>query len=213
MYQQSIKGYPLHTHYTTRTNALSVTVSRGSQRRQVPAHARVVAAGCHALTTAPPPSAQRALERRQDLEADRRAGQLLPVDLQGDPAAALGWPLRAENCRHAPPSAGTSAAAPVVAALVTLLNDARIAAGKSSLGLLNPLLYSIADGDQQAVFNDITDGHNPGCGSPGFWAGVGWDPVTGVGMCAALRLVPFSPWRRPDTLEAAREQVLPTLAA
>ena len=53
-----------YTHYTTRTNALSVTVSRGSQRRQVPAHARVVAAGCHALTMAPPPSAQRALERR-----------------------------------------------------------------------------------------------------------------------------------------------------
>jgi hypothetical protein len=99
---------------------------------------------------------------------------------------AVWWPFRPEGCRHAPPSAGTSAAAPVVAALVTLLNDARIAAGKSSLGLLNPLLYSIADGDQQAAFNDIKDGHNPGCGLPGFWAGVGWDPVTGVGVYASM---------------------------
>jgi tripeptidyl-peptidase-1 len=33
---------------------------------------------------------------------------------------------------------GTSASAPVVASMITLINDARIAAGKNSVGFLNP---------------------------------------------------------------------------
>ena len=32
-----------------------------------------------------------------------------------------------------------------------------------------------------SVFNDITVGNNPGCGTPGFNATKGWDPITGVG--------------------------------
>jgi tripeptidyl-peptidase-1 len=31
------------------------------------------------------------------------------------------------------------------------------------------------------VFNDITQGSNPGCGTQGFSAAKGWDPVTGLG--------------------------------
>lgn len=31
------------------------------------------------------------------------------------------------------------------------------------------------------VFNDITSGNNPGCGTNGFTATQGWDPVTGLG--------------------------------
>jgi tripeptidyl-peptidase-1 len=45
------------------------------------------------------------------------------------------------------------------------------------LGFLNPWLYS-----QGFVgLNDITSGSNPGCDTDGFTAGVGWDPVTGLG--------------------------------
>jgi len=59
---------------------------------------------------------------------------------------------------------GTSAAAPVFAGLVALLNDARLAAGTFSLGFLNPLLYALkGDG-----FHDIVAGNAPGCGTPGF---------------------------------------------
>ena len=35
---------------------------------------------------------------------------------------------------------GTSASAPVVASMITLINDARIAAGKNSVGFLNPIV-------------------------------------------------------------------------
>jgi tripeptidyl-peptidase I len=31
------------------------------------------------------------------------------------------------------------------------------------------------------VLNDITNGTNPGCGTKGFSAVEGWDPVTGLG--------------------------------
>ncbi|RPD69218.1 family S53 protease-like protein [Lentinus tigrinus ALCF2SS1-7] len=73
---------------------------------------------------------------------------------------------------------GTSASTPVIASVVALLNDARLNAGLPSLGFINPLLYS-----QQgaAALNDVTSGSNPGCGTQGFPAVQGWDPVTGLG--------------------------------
>ncbi|KAH8830289.1 subtilisin-like protein [Flagelloscypha sp. PMI_526] len=52
---------------------------------------------------------------------------------------------------------GTSASSPAVAAIIALLND-----------------------DGQG-FNDVTEGHNSGCGTTGFNVTAGWDPVTGFG--------------------------------
>ncbi|KAH9059750.1 tripeptidyl peptidase A [Lactarius vividus] len=72
---------------------------------------------------------------------------------------------------------GTSASAPSFAAFVALLNDVRISAGKPALGFLNPLIYAL----NGVGFNDIKAGNAPGCGTPGFNATVGWDPVTGFG--------------------------------
>jgi tripeptidyl-peptidase-1 len=59
---------------------------------------------------------------------------------------------------------GTSASAPTFAAIVALLNDASLAAGKPPLGFLNPMLYSIG----AAGMNDVTVGNAPGCGTRGF---------------------------------------------
>lgn len=74
--------------------------------------------------------------------------------------------------------AGTSCSSPIFASVVALLNDRLIAAGRSPLGFLNPLLYSAAGA---ATLNDVTSGSNPGCGTSGFPARAGWDPVTGLG--------------------------------
>ncbi|KAF7432698.1 hypothetical protein PC9H_004640 [Pleurotus ostreatus] len=79
---------------------------------------------------------------------------------------------------------GTSAAAPVFAAVISLINDARLAQGKSVLGFLNPALYKSAI----PGLNDITEGNNPGCGTNGFSATDGWDPVTGLGTPDFLKL-------------------------
>ncbi|KAK0461798.1 peptidase S8/S53 domain-containing protein [Desarmillaria tabescens] len=73
---------------------------------------------------------------------------------------------------------GTSASSPTAAAIFALLNDARLAKGLPTLGFVNPLLYK---DEISATFNDITEGNNPGCGTPGFNATKGWDPITGFG--------------------------------
>ncbi|KAH9169573.1 subtilisin-like protein [Lactarius sanguifluus] len=74
---------------------------------------------------------------------------------------------------------GTSCSAPTVAGMISLLNDYLISEGKSPLGFLNPWLYTKEEG--MSGFNDIISGSNPGCGTDGFTAIAGWDPVTGLG--------------------------------
>ncbi|RDW62407.1 hypothetical protein BP6252_11840 [Coleophoma cylindrospora] len=79
---------------------------------------------------------------------------------------------------------GTSLSAPVWGAVLTLVNEERIAAGKGSVGFVHPVLYQHPE-----VFNDITSGSNPGCNSTGFPAAKGWDPVTGLGSPNFPRLM------------------------
>ena len=71
---------------------------------------------------------------------------------------------------------GTSASAPIFASVINLINEQRLAAGKSVVGFLNPTLYQNPE-----AFTDITTGNNAGCGTDGFSAVKGWDPVTGLG--------------------------------
>jgi tripeptidyl-peptidase-1 len=54
---------------------------------------------------------------------------------------------------------GTSASSPAFAAILALINDRLIAAGKPTLGFLNPFLYSPT---ASKAFTDITIGHNGG---------------------------------------------------
>ncbi|CCL99284.1 uncharacterized protein FIBRA_01300 [Fibroporia radiculosa] len=75
---------------------------------------------------------------------------------------------------------GTSAATPTFSGFVSLLNDARLAKKLPPLGFLNPLIYA-AGAFAPKAFNDIVGGSNPGCGTEGFNATIGWDPVTGFG--------------------------------
>ncbi|SMR42873.1 unnamed protein product [Zymoseptoria tritici ST99CH_1E4] len=74
---------------------------------------------------------------------------------------------------------GTSVASPISAGVLTLVNDALIAAGKPPLGFLNPMLYS----KKGAGFTDITSGTVTGCNAttPGFPARKGWDAASGFG--------------------------------
>ncbi|KAF7328264.1 Subtilisin-like protein [Mycena venus] len=71
---------------------------------------------------------------------------------------------------------GTSASAPVFAAIITRINEERLKAKKSTVGFVNPVLYK-----NPQAFHDITTGSNPGCNTNGFNVSKGWDPVTGLG--------------------------------
>ena len=68
---------------------------------------------------------------------------------------------------------GTSASSPIFASIVTRINNARLNMNKSPIGFINPTLYAYPQ-----VLNDITNGTNPGCGTTGFSAVPGWDPVS-----------------------------------
>lgn len=76
---------------------------------------------------------------------------------------------------------GTSASTPTSAAVIALVNDALIAAGRPPLGFLNPWLYSSG----YRAFTDVTSGSAIGCSEIGsglgFAATTGWDAVTGFG--------------------------------
>ncbi|KAJ2995994.1 hypothetical protein NUW58_g1118 [Xylaria curta] len=63
------------------------------------------------------------------------------------------------NSNETGQTGGTSAAAPVVAGIIALLNDARLRAGKPTMGFINPFLYSLGS---THVF-DITAGKAVGC--------------------------------------------------
>ncbi|KAH9053815.1 peptidase S8/S53 domain-containing protein [Lactarius vividus] len=83
------------------------------------------------------------------------------------------------------PADGTSCSTPIVAGIISLLNDHRLSQGKRPLGFLNPWLY----GGGLNGLNDILSGSNPGCNTNGFPAIIGWDPATGLGTPDFLRLM------------------------
>ncbi|CAF0801632.1 unnamed protein product [Adineta ricciae] len=82
---------------------------------------------------------------------------------------------------------GTSAAAPVFASMIALINDYQLRHNRKRLGFLNPLLYRYASD----LFNDITTGYNTGCNTTGFYASSGWDPLVPIGndLCKTMMMM------------------------
>jgi len=66
---------------------------------------------------------------------------------------------------------GTSAAAPLWAGLIALINQQLVQQGKQTAGFINPTLYQ-----NGSDFHDITQGNNGA-----YSAGPGWDACTGLG--------------------------------
>jgi kumamolisin len=86
-------------------------------------------------------------------------------DVAGDASPQSGYNILVDGQQEV--VGGTSAVAPLWAALVALINQQK----GSPVGFLNPKLYGIA-----ADFRDITQGNNGA-----YSAGPGWDPCTGLG--------------------------------
>jgi tripeptidyl-peptidase-1 len=75
---------------------------------------------------------------------------------------------------------GTSSSAEIVGAIITRINDLRLAAGKPVVGYIHPTIYKHPE-----MFHDISEGPNNAgngeCKEPGYPPAVGWDPITGLG--------------------------------
>ena len=92
---------------------------------------------------------------------------------------------------------GTSAAAPIAAGLISLLNAELLRLGRPSLGFMNPWLYSLAQQFPDSI-TDVRSGNNSGgnrllptyvsCES-GFRSIPGWDPATGLGSLNFERML------------------------
>jgi tripeptidyl-peptidase-1 len=92
---------------------------------------------------------------------------------------------------------GTSASAPALGGMISLINEQRLNANKGTIGFINPVLYEhpeyvppllpqvLLEFKKLTIdcrmMKDVTEGKNGGCGTPGFNAAPGWDPATGLG--------------------------------
>jgi kumamolisin len=82
---------------------------------------------------------------------------------------------------------GTSFAAPMWAGYLALVNQQAVANGKSTLGFINPTLYSIGLGSSYTTdFHDITSGSNGHPATTGYDLATGWGSPNGSGLLNAL---------------------------
>ncbi|GAC1389603.1 MAG: hypothetical protein NVSMB38_04320 [Ktedonobacteraceae bacterium] len=117
------------------------------------------------------------------------------VSLNADPN--IGYPtyctLTGANCSSSNPwtiVGGTSAAAPMWAAMIALANQKSLQDGNFNLGFLNPLLYGVAQNATQYAndFNDITIGNSSAFNDGKYPATPGYDMTTGLGSYHAQQL-------------------------
>lgn len=93
---------------------------------------------------------------------------------------------------------GTSCSSPVVAGLVALMNQHRVARNRSRVGFVNPLLYGI-QAKCPECFRDVVQGYNwctedrccENTTDYGFQAVRGWDPVAGLGSLNVGRILEY----------------------
>jgi hypothetical protein len=86
---------------------------------------------------------------------------------------------------------GTSIAAPLWAAFTALINQQATAEGHSSVGFINPAVYSLGKGpNYTSYFHDVTTGNNiSGASGNNFVAVPGFDLCTGWGTPSGLNLI------------------------
>ncbi len=106
------------------------------------------------------------------VDPDGSVGRGVP-DVAGNADPNTGYNILVD--KQAEPIGGTSAVAPLWAALITLINQK---IGKP-VGFINPILYA-----NPGALNDITDGSNGD-----YNAGPGWDPCTGLGSPDGMKLL------------------------
>lgn len=128
--------------------------------------------GASAIFPVPPYQEQAGIETHS-VNPGYKAGRGVP-DVAGNAAQASGYLV--EIGGHVVPVGGTSAVAPLVAALVARLNQKL---GRR-LGFLHPALYRIGNGS--GAFRDVLYGNNATAAwVGGYTAGTGWDACTGWG--------------------------------
>jgi kumamolisin len=115
--------------------------------------------------------------------ATKKTGRGVP-DVSGNADPRTGYQVIIDGTTE--PIGGTSAVAPLWAALIARFNQAL----KSSIGFINPLLYqNYTQIMQTSGLYDITQGTNNTGNGGGYSAGPGWDACTGLGSPSGTHLL------------------------
>jgi kumamolisin len=114
-------------------------------------------------------------------------------DVAGDADPATGYQVQADGSSFT--VGGTSAVAPLWAALLALLNQSL----GNPVGYLNPNLYQTVAG-QAGTFRDITSGNNGDFNAgPGWDACTGWGSPNGAGILQTLKTSTTAPPPTPPS--------------
>jgi subtilase family serine protease len=123
-------------------------------------------------------------------QASSRTGALVYLTLPPDGLSGLICPGGSPCSTGWYDIGGTSLSCPQWAGIVALADQVN----GGGLGLINPALYKIGSDKARYAndFYDVTTGNNGAFAPtvPGYSAGTGWDPVTGLGTPDAAKLVP-----------------------
>lgn len=126
---------------------------------------KLVAGGGGISATEAVPDYQAGTKLPPNANGTNQPGRGVP-DISGNASMLEGYQIRFGG--HEMPVGGTSAVAPLYAALTMRVNGAL----GHNIGFINPFIYKNPE-----VFHDVTSGNNQG-----YSAGPGWDAVTGLGV-------------------------------
>ncbi len=121
----------------------------------------------------PLPPYQKTVKVPSSRSNKRDGGRGVP-DVAANASSDTGYLIEADNTRMS--MGGTSAAAPLWAALIARLNEVL----ETKIGFLTPLLYEMNGAAVKAVW-DIVNGFNGPTRTRGYRARRGWDACTGLG--------------------------------
>jgi kumamolisin len=124
----------------------------------------------------PVPTWQKTAEVPKSANPGGKAGRGVP-DVAGDADPNTGYHIRVDGQNIV--SGGTSAVAPLMAALIALINQKK----RKPVGYINPTLYGKGVANSGA-FRDIVEGDNGA-----YKAGPGWDACTGLGSVDGTKLL------------------------
>lgn len=108
-----------------------------------------------------------------------QTGRGLP-DMAGNANLLTGYVISYNKGELSPYGSGTSAVAPLVAALFAMINQK----SNVSVGYVNPLLYNLETMTDSNLFYDVTKGDNGA-----YQASAGWDACTGWGSPDGIKLL------------------------
>jgi kumamolisin len=113
----------------------------------------------------------------------KKRGRGIP-DVSANASSDTGYLIEADNTRMS--MGGTSAAAPLWAALAARLNEAL----KTRIGFVTPLLYEMTRAEPKTV-SDIVKGFNGPTRDGGYQARRGWDACTGLGSPNGSKILKY----------------------